>query len=144
MSNLDSEIVLARLRLINKYIKTLEEFSTLSLDTYLEDFRQQLVVERLLQLITQAAIDINDHLLSHLNPGNSNTNFEAFIELSKYNVISSELAKQIAPSSGLRNRLVHEYDDLDPGQVFRAISFALQEYPIYVEQINSYLISLGE
>ena len=47
MSNLDSEIVLARLRLINKYIKTLEEFSTLSLDAYLEDFRQQLVVERL-------------------------------------------------------------------------------------------------
>lgn len=144
MNNLDSEIVLARLRLINKYIRTLEEFSTLSLDVYLEDFRQQLIVERLLQLMTQAAIDINDHILSHLNPGNSNTNFEAFIELGKYNVISSELAKQIAPSSGLRNRLVHEYDDIEPRQVFRAISFALQQYPIYVEQINSYLISLSE
>ena len=144
MSNLDAEIVLARLRLINKYIRTLEEFSTLSLDAYLEDFRQQLVVERLLQLMTQAAIDINDHLLSHLNPGSSNTNFEAFIELGKYNVISSELAKQIAPSSGLRNRLVHEYDDIEPRQVFRAINFALQQYPIYVEQINSYLITLGD
>jgi len=59
-------------------------------------------------------------------------------------VISPELAKQIAPSSGLRNRLVHEYDDIEPKQVFRAISFALQQYPIYVEQINLYLISLSE
>lgn len=144
MNNLDPEIVLVRLRLINKYIRTLEEFNNLSLDAYLEDFRQQLTVERLLQLITQAAIDINDHLLSRLNPGSSNTNFEAFIELGKYNVISSELAKQIAPSSGLRNRLVHEYDDIEPTQVFRAISFALKQYPLYVEQINSYLISMSE
>ncbi|WP_016949548.1 DUF86 domain-containing protein [Anabaena sp. PCC 7108] len=144
MSNIDSEIVLARLRLITKYYNTLEEFSSISLDEFLGDFRQQLIVERLLQLMTQAAIDINDHILSKLKPGKSYTNFEAFIELGKYQIITPELAKQIAPSSGLRNRLVHEYDDIDPNQVFMAISFALQQYPLYVRQINSYLIALEE
>ncbi|MDZ8109069.1 MAG: DUF86 domain-containing protein [Nostoc sp. DedQUE12a] len=144
MSNIDPEIVLVRLRLITKYYNTLEEFRSISLDEFLADFRQQLVVERLLQLITQAAIDINEHILSKLSPGNSVTNFEAFIELSKYEVIAPELAKQLAPSAGLRNRLVHEYDDIDPKQVFMAITFALQQYPLYVRQINSYLISLSE
>ncbi|MBD2356961.1 DUF86 domain-containing protein [Tolypothrix sp. FACHB-123] len=144
MSNIDPEIVLVRLRFITKYYNTLEEFRATTLDDFLADFRQQLVVERLLQLIAQAAIDINDHILSKLNPGNSNTNFEAFIELGKYGVISPELARQLAPSAGLRNRLVHEYDDIDPQQVFRAISFALQQYPLYVRQVNSYLISLSE
>ncbi|MBD2664056.1 hypothetical protein B6N60_03671 [Richelia sinica FACHB-800] len=144
MSNIDSEIIVARLRLINKYYNTLEEFRSISLDEFLSDFRQQLVVERLLQLMTQAAIDINDHILSKLNPGQAFTNFEAFIELGQYQIITPELAKQIAPSSGLRNRLVHEYDDIDPNQVFKAISFALQQYPLYVRQINSYLISLEE
>ncbi|WP_309232560.1 type VII toxin-antitoxin system HepT family RNase toxin [Cylindrospermum sp. FACHB-282] len=114
----------------------------MNLDEFLADFRQQLVVERLLQLMTQAAIDINDHILSKLNPGKTYTNFEAFIELGKYQIITPELAKQIAPSAGLRNRLVHEYDDIDPNQVFKAISFALQQYPLYVRQINNYLISL--
>jgi uncharacterized protein YutE (UPF0331/DUF86 family) len=94
--------------------------------------------------MTQAAIDINDHILSKLNSGKSYTNFEAFIELGNSQIITPELAKQIAPSSGLRNRLVHEYDDIDPKQVFMAINFALQQYPLYVRQINSYLISLEE
>ncbi|MFN7852182.1 MAG: type VII toxin-antitoxin system HepT family RNase toxin [Dolichospermum sp.] len=144
MNNRDSEIVLSRLRLITKYYNTLVEFNSLSLDEFLGDFRQQLIVERLLQLMTQAAIDINDHILSKLKSGKSYTNFEAFIELGKYQILTPELAKQIAPSSGLRNRLVHEYDDIDPNQVFMAISFALQQYPLYVRQINSYLIKLEE
>jgi uncharacterized protein YutE (UPF0331/DUF86 family) len=144
MNNIDSEIVLSRLKLITKYYNTLVEFNSLSLDEFLGDFRQQLIVERLLQLMTQAAIDINDHILSKLKSGKSYTNFEAFIELGKYQILTPELAKQIAPSSGLRNRLVHEYDDIDPNQVFMAISFALQQYPLYVRQINSYLITLEE
>jgi uncharacterized protein YutE (UPF0331/DUF86 family) len=144
MNNIDSEIVLSRLKLITKYYNTLVEFNSLSLDEFLGDFRQQLIVERLLQLMTQAAIDINDHILSKFKSGKSYTNFEAFIELGKYQILTPELAKQIAPSSGLRNRLVHEYDDIDPNQVFMAISFALQQYPLYVRQINSYLITLEE
>lgn len=141
-SKINSEIVLARLRLITKYKNTLEEFRSITIDDFLDNFSQQLIVERLLQLMAQAAIDINDHILSRLNPGNSATNFEAFIELSKYGVINSELARQIAPSAGLRNRLVHEYDEIDPKQVFKAINFALRQYPMYVQEINSYLISL--
>ncbi|MBG1269359.1 type VII toxin-antitoxin system HepT family RNase toxin [Nostoc sp. WHI] len=144
MSNIDTEIVLVRLQLINKYYNTLEEFRSTSLDEFLNDFRQQLVVERLLQLMTQAAIDINDHILSKLNPGKSETNFNSFISLGKYGVITVELARQIAPSSGLRNRLVHEYDEIDPRQVFKAISLALQQYPLYVRQVSSYLNSLSQ
>ncbi|MBW4675383.1 MAG: DUF86 domain-containing protein [Desmonostoc geniculatum HA4340-LM1] len=144
MSDIDLEIVLVRLRLITKYYNTLKEYRSTSLDEFLADFRQQLVVERLLQLMAQAAIDINEHILSKLSPGNSVTNFEGFIELSKYQVITPELAQQIAPSSGLRNRLVHEYDEIDPQQVFNSISFALQQYPLYVRQVNSYLISLSQ
>ena len=55
-----------------------------------------------------------------------------------------DLARKLAPSAGLRNRLVHEYDDIDSSQVFKAISFALQQYPLYVKQINNYLISLEQ
>lgn len=144
MSNIESEIVLTRLRLITKYYNTLEHFSNITLDDYLIDYNKQLIVERLLQLIIQAAIDINYHILSRLRSGNVVSNFEAFIELAKYGVLTEDLARQLAPSAGLRNRLVHEYDDIDSSQVFKAISFALQQYPLYVKQINNYLISSEE
>ncbi|WP_338421198.1 type VII toxin-antitoxin system HepT family RNase toxin [Nostoc parmelioides] len=75
-------------------------------------------------------MDINDHILSKLNPGKSETNFNSFISLGKYGVITPELARQIAPSSGLRNHLVHEYDEIDPQEVFKSISLALQQYPL--------------
>jgi uncharacterized protein YutE (UPF0331/DUF86 family) len=144
MTNIDTVIITTRLELITRYLDNLKHFEEISIDEYLNSFHQQLIVERLLQLMTQAAIDINDHILSKLDPRKSETNFQAFIKLGEYDVITPELARQLAPSAGLRNRLVHEYDDIDPNQVFMAISFALQQYPLYVRQINSYLISLSE
>ena len=144
MTNIETVIVSSRLQLITRYLDNLNNFNKISLEDYLSSFNNQLIVERLLQLMTQAAIDINEHILSKLNPGNSTTNFEAFIELGKYGVISPELGRQLAPSAGLRNRLVHEYDDIDSKQVFKAISFASQQYPLYVKQVNEYLVSLDE
>lgn len=144
MKSIETVIIETRLELISRYLDRLKKSEAINLDDYLNSFDEQLIIERLLQLITQAAIDINDHILSKLTPGKSYTNFEAFIELGKYQIITPELAKQIAPSSGLRNRLVHEYDDIDPNQVFKAISFALQQYPLYIRQIKSYLISLEQ
>jgi uncharacterized protein YutE (UPF0331/DUF86 family) len=141
MTNIEPVIIETRLELIGRYLDHLKKSEGISLDDYLSSFEQQLITERLLQLMTQAAIDINDHILSKLKPGKSYTKFEAFIELGKYQILTPELAKQIAPSSGLRNRLVH---DIGPNQVFMALSFALQQYPLYVRQINSYLITLEE
>lgn len=143
MSNIDKAIVAKRVALITQYLESLNKFESKSLEEYLDNFETQMVVERLLQLMTQAAIDINEHILSRINPANSTTNYEAFIEISKYNIINPELAKKLAPSAGLRNRLVHEYDDIDSNQVFGAIKFAIQQYPHYVQQISAYLTSLS-
>jgi uncharacterized protein YutE (UPF0331/DUF86 family) len=139
----NNDLIVNKIKLITKYYQTLEKLSLISLDDFLADYSQQLLAERLLHLITQTAIDINHHILSKLNPGNYTTNFDSFIELAQYEVITPELAKELAPSTELIKHLVHEYDDIDPNQVFMAISFALQQYPLYVRQINSYLISLG-
>jgi uncharacterized protein YutE (UPF0331/DUF86 family) len=131
-----------KLELIDCYLERLKEFEKISLDDYLNNFKNQLIVERLLQLITQSAIDINEYILSKLNPENNFTKSEAFIKLSENNVIAPKLAKQLALSLGLKNHLIYEYGDIEPRQVFTAISFALQQYPLYVKQINEYLISL--
>lgn len=128
---------------MSEYNGILERYRFISIEEFLDNIEKQFTVIRTLQVIVQAAIDINAHILAKLKPGNNNTNFEAFIELGQYGVISSELARQLARSAGLRNRLVHEYEDIDPNQVFIAINFALQQYPLYVEQVDAYLISLN-
>lgn len=52
------------------------------------------------------------------------------------------MAAQIAQSAGMRNRLVHQYEEIDHQIVFTAIPKALQQYRLYIQQIVAYLDSL--
>ena len=56
-----------------------------------------------------------------------------------YRDASRELAEQLAPSAGLRNRLVHEYEGLDDARVLAAIETMLTLYPQYVRAIEAFL-----
>jgi uncharacterized protein YutE (UPF0331/DUF86 family) len=47
-------------------------------------------------------------------------------------------------SRGFRNVLVHEYDDIDPHQVYIALQKALTQYPQYIRAIQIYLDTLEE
>jgi Protein of unknown function DUF86 len=89
---MDLEVALVRLRLISKYVNTLEEFRSISLDEYLDDFRQQLIVERLLQLMTEAATDINKYILVQLHQISPETSGDSFIEAGQQGIITPELA----------------------------------------------------
>ena len=143
MTNIDSEVVLVRLRLIAKYRNTLlEEVNSVSLDDYLNDFRQQLIVEKLLQLMVEAATDTNRYLLAQLHQISTATYFDSFIEAGRQGIISPELAAELAKSAGMRNILVHQYKDIDSRVVFAAISKALEQYPLYTRQITAYIDSL--
>lgn len=42
--------------------------------------------------------------------------------------IPMDLAERLAPSAGLRNRLVHEYDRLDHSMVLAAVAMAEEQY----------------
>ena len=58
-------------------------------------------------------------------------------------ILSPELARRLAPSAGLRNRLVHEYDALDDDRVLAAIRTALELYPRYIQAIEAHLGKTG-
>jgi uncharacterized protein YutE (UPF0331/DUF86 family) len=117
---------------------------SISLDEFLYDYSQQLLAERLLYLITQTAIDINQQILSIVNSENYHATLESFTQLAKYEVITPDLAQKLAPSTGLIKHLTYEYDNISLNQIFQAINFALRQYPLYIRQINSYLISFAE
>ena len=48
-------------------------------------------------------------------------------------------AKQIAPSTELRNRLVHEYETINDQIVFESISETIGQYTLYMREINKYI-----
>ncbi|MEQ8973224.1 MAG: DUF86 domain-containing protein [Coleofasciculus sp. C1-SOL-03] len=128
MTNLDTEVILVRLRLIAKYRNALEEFRSISLNEYLADFRQQLIVERLLQLMVEAATDINKYILVRRYQISTVKYTEAFIEAGRQGIITAELASELAQAAGMKNILVHQYKDIDSTIVFATLPKALIQY----------------
>ena len=55
----------------------------------------------------------------------------------------STTAGALAPSAGLRNRLVHEYETIDDAKVLASVDVLLQLYPRYIQAVESYLTKAG-
>ena len=142
MTAIEPAIVLSKLDLMMNYLDNLKRSERVKLEKYLADYNEQLAVERLLQLLIQAAIDINKYLLKTLELEQPENNYETFIEVGKSGIITMELAERLAPSGMLCNRLVHMYAEINPVKVHESIHKALQNYPIYQRQVTNYLDSL--
>lgn len=54
-------------------------------------------------------------------------------------MLDREFALRIARCAGLRNRIVHEYDDLDPSKVFDALQAAMEDIPQYLARVNDFI-----
>jgi uncharacterized protein YutE (UPF0331/DUF86 family) len=61
------------------------------------------------------------------------------MKLGELGIVPRELAAAVAPSAGLRNRLVHEYDALDDGKVLAGVRTILALYPGYIQAIEAHL-----
>ena len=147
MTTFDINVILTRLSKIEDYLKRLEKYQSTTLDEYSENQDIQLITERLIQVMTEAALDIIKHLLSCLGVLRQKetwTNKDYFLEAANLNIISSEIANQLVKAAGMRNILVHIYLNIEPEQVFFAIAKSLEIYPIYIHQITAYLDSLDQ
>lgn len=138
------EFVERKLQLIAEELGRLSDFRDVSYDALVADPVRLAAVERMLERIVLRAIDINEHLIGALATGAEQKSTrlsyrETFLKLADYDVIPAAFAERIAPSAGLRNILVHEYNDVDHRIVHAAIRTALADYTAYVEAIQGWL-----
>lgn len=83
MTNIDRDVIQSRIELMLKYLDRLRQMEGVTLNDYLLDFDKQLIVERLLQLLVEAASDINAYLLVEIHSKTPESYFDSFIEAGK-------------------------------------------------------------
>lgn len=138
----DKEMVKRKIMMIQNDLSELTRFKDLSLDKITKDYDTHKIVERILELIINEAIDINQHLISESNLGKMPSDFkESFTLLSDIGIYSKEFSQEIGKSVGLRNILVHQYRELDENIFYNSISTCIKEYREYCEYILKYLLS---
>ena len=139
MSPLDKEIIRKKLSVILENLNALKPLENMNIDDYISDIYKRKATERLLQELIEAAIDINTHIIVQEGLNAPDDYYESFIKFGELKIISPELAEKLAPSAGLRNRLVSEYDSLDNSIVLDAVKMAEELYPLYIKEIESHL-----
>lgn len=135
----DKILVRRKLNKMIKYIGQLEEVNKYTLEDYLDNFFIKRTTERLVQLVVEVATDINAHIVVDEGYSPPDDYYNSFLRLSEIGVISQSFAKELAPSAGLRNRLVHEYEEIDDKIVFKSIKKAIENYSKYIKIIEKYL-----
>jgi uncharacterized protein YutE (UPF0331/DUF86 family) len=88
-------------------------------------------VERLLELVVQIALDVVAHLLAErrMTPSSYRA---AFQEAGRCGLLPEQLAARLADAAGLRNVLVHMYDEIDYEIVAISIPRALEDFSQFV------------
>lgn len=106
------EDVARRIDFIRIQLKDLEQFKGLEWKTYSEDRNLQRNVERLVENVANASIDICKIMLVGEDIELPNSYKEIIFKLGEVRVLTPELAKKVAEYAGLRNFLAHQYLDL--------------------------------
>lgn len=136
---IDPELVTRKLVLIAEDLAALQELGRQDLREYLESPTSELVAERRLERMIGRMIDVNYHLLTESGQPPPRDYFQSFLDLAGLGVLESGFARRIAACAGLRNRLVHEYDELDPEKVHEALGAATGDVPRYLDGVRRFI-----
>ncbi len=138
---LDKNFIRRKIKLIQEDLSRLEKLSDYSFEEISKDYIKLAAVERLLEKIITRAIDINQHVVAEVGRGNEPIRGyeDTFLILPDFGVYAVDFAEKIAPSAGLRNRLVHEYNNTKEEIIYQSVKDALTQYVQYCDYILKFI-----
>lgn len=139
MNSPDKEIMQEKLSALQTYYRELRELQYLTYEEYCSNYLYKRTAERLLQLIVETATDINNMVLKVMGKETPTDYYSSFIKMAECNVFPMDFALEIAPSTGMRNIIVHEYQKVDDRLIHASIRGTLNYYLQYMEHLQKYL-----
>ncbi|TVR51075.1 MAG: DUF86 domain-containing protein [Gemmatimonadales bacterium] len=118
------DVLARKLSLLERYLRDLGPHAGRSAQDILEDPYE---VERLLELTVQVAVDIVTHRLAERGTV-PETYRGSFLEAGRQGLLPEDLAASLADAAGLRNILVHLYEEIDYEIVAASVERALGDF----------------
>lgn len=107
-----SDTILRKLSSMKRCVDYLKSLDPETLDLEY-DYEKRSAVERNFQLAIESAIDIGEIIISEEGFERPADYKSVFLVLGKHSILPKGFAEKFAPSAGLRNVLVHMYDEVD-------------------------------
>jgi uncharacterized protein YutE (UPF0331/DUF86 family) len=136
---IDKELVTRKMVLITEDLRALQPLAAKGLADYLASPTDEVLAERYAERIIGRMIDINYHVLTESGQPPPKDYYQSFTALAAAGILERAFAERIAASAGLRNRIVHEYDTIDPARVHEALRSAVRDVPMYLKRLTEFL-----
>ena len=140
----DRDLVTRKIALNVDDLRAITSIAQKPRDDYLASPTDELVTERYLERVIGRMIDVNYHLITESGQPPPADYHASFLKLAELSIVDPEFARRIARCAGLRNRLVHEYEDIDPRKVFDSLQAARNDILTYMRCVETYLNGLPE
>lgn len=136
---IDKAFLEAKLSYIQTYYQELANVLLYSDEEIMQDFLKLRATERILQLIVDEIIDINNHIIRYSNLSVPDDFQGSFMILSDNKILPEDFAGRMAPVVGVRNRLVHRYEKIDLNILLDAVRKNKEDFKEYVKYIFAFL-----
>lgn len=134
-----SHVIRRKLTNLTQYIKELEPLTSYTIKDYSGNYFIKRTGERLVQLIVESMVDVNSMIIAEEKQPPPKDYYVSFEIMNKLGYIPQQFAEELAPCTGMRNRIVHEYDKIEDDIVFSNIPKLLQMATEYINLINNQL-----
>ncbi|MDQ3990086.1 MAG: DUF86 domain-containing protein [Actinomycetota bacterium] len=122
-----------RLETLGAYLRELRRLRELPIAEYLHG--EVYAGRYLVQVSAQTCIDLANHIIASEGWRSPRDFGDAFTVLREHDVINEELAGRLRGLAGLRNRLVHVYDEIDDRRVHHALATGLSDLDAFAAAV---------
>ena len=136
---IDKELVTRKILLVTEDLRALGLLAAKPVAEYLASGTDEVLAERYLERIIGRMIDINYHVLTESGQPPPPDYYQSFTALATIGMLDQAFAKRIAACAGLRNRITHEYEAIDPARVHEALQSAVRDIPEYLKRLAAHV-----
>jgi len=130
------EVIARKLLKISQYLQDLGPYRNLAYKDFMTDHYK---LERLIELLLMTASDIVFHLLSMKGESPPGSYRAAFLRAGEIGILSEKLSRNLSLGAGLRNILVHEYEEIDYQLLHHSIPQIIEDLTGFVEEVTNQL-----
>jgi uncharacterized protein YutE (UPF0331/DUF86 family) len=131
----DRELVAARIAKIREHLRQLARMETLSREAFVASTIEQHAVERELQVVIEACLDIGHHVIARAGLRRPTDYRDVFTVLRESGILETALGQRLERMASFRNRLVHGYLDVTPDRVYDVARHELGDVDAFVAAI---------
>jgi uncharacterized protein YutE (UPF0331/DUF86 family) len=132
-------IIARKLTEMEETLRRLREHLPTNYEEFSKDWARQKVVERALQIMIEAMIDIGERLIALTGGSPAETSVAVMERLQALGVIQS--ATRYGPMVRFRNFLVHQYEQVDLSIVHGIITKKLGDVEAFADEVKTYVES---